>query len=129
MEKFLIVLCCVVIAILLIIGGIAIYQSVVSSSVEKGVIVNKEFIPEHTTMIPITTYITVGDVKVPNTTYIIRHYSDQWAITFEGKNKSGEVCQRTVYVSEEVYNNYKINDMFIYDQSICSDEKHYVEEG
>ena len=129
MEKFLIVLCCVVVAILLIICGVAIYQEVVNSSVEEGVIVNKEFIPAHTTMIPITTYITVGKMQVPNTTYITRHYSDQWAITFEGKNKSGKVCQRTVYVSEGVYNNYKINDMFIYDKTICSDEGHYVDEG
>lgn len=128
MEKFLIVLCCVVIAILLIIGGVAIYQTIVSSSVEEGIIVNKEFIPEHTTTIPITNYIQVGDVRVPNTIYITRHYYDQWTITFEGKNKSGKVCQRTVYVSEEVYNSYKINDMFIYDKTICSDEGHYVDE-
>ena len=128
MEKSLIVLCCVVIVVLLIICGIAVYQSVVSSSVEEGVIVSKEFIPEHTTMIPITTYITVGKVRVPNTIYVTRHYSDQWAITFEGKNKSGKVCQRTVYVSEEVYNSYKINDIFTYDKNICSDEGHYVDE-
>jgi hypothetical protein len=128
MEKFLIVLCCVVLAILLIIGGVSIYQSIASSSVKEGVIVNKEFIPEHTTMIPITTYITAGNVKVPNTTHVIRHYSDQWTIVFEGKNNLGKVCQRTVYVSEEVYNSYKINDMFIYDKAICSDEEHYVDE-
>lgn len=128
MEKLLIVLCCVVLAIFLIIGGIGIYQEITSSSVEEGVIINKEFIPEHTTMIPITTYTTVGNVKVPNTTYVIRHYSDQWAITFEGENQSGKVCQRTVYVSEEAYNSYKINDMFTYDKTICSDEESYINE-
>lgn len=128
MEKFLIVLCCVMVAILLIIAGVAIYQSIASSSVEEGIIISKEFIPEHTTMIPITTYITVGKVRVPNTIYVTRHYSDQWTITFEGKNKLGKVCQRTVYVSEELYNSYKINDIFTYDKTICSDEGHYVDE-
>jgi hypothetical protein len=129
MEKLLIVLC-IILVILTIVCCVGIfYQEIISSSVEEGVIVRKEFIPEHTTMIPITTCITVGNVKVPHTIYVNRHYSDQWAITFEGKNKSGKVCQRTVYVSEEVYNNYKINDMFIYDKAICSDEGHYVDEG
>lgn len=128
MEKLLIALGCIVIAVLLIIVGVIIYQTVASSSVEEGVIVNKEFIPEHTVMMPITTYIKVGKVAVPNTIYITRHYYDQWAITFEGKNQSGTVCQRTVYVSEEVYNSYKINDTFIYNKTTCSDEGHYVDE-
>ena len=125
MEKLLVVLC-----IIFVIFTIAyFYQKITSSSVEEGIIINKEFIPKHTTRIPITTYTHTGKVVVLHTTYVIRHHSDQWAITFEGKNKSGKVCQRTVYVSEGVYNNYKINDMFIYDKTICSDEGHYVDEG
>ena len=131
MEKFLMVLC----VILVILGIFAVvccvgivHQEIISSSVEEGIIVNKEFIPEHTTRTPITNYITAGKVRVPITIYVTRHYSNQWAITFEGKNKTGKVCQRTVYVSEEVYNNYKIGDMFIYDKAICSDEGYYVDE-
>lgn len=129
MEKFLMVLCIILVIFAAVCCVGIVYQEIISSSVEEGIIVNKEFISEHTTIIPITNYITAGKVRVPITTYVTRHYSDQWAITFEGKNKTGKVCQRTVYVSEEIYNNYKIGDMFIYDKAICSDEGHYVDEG
>lgn len=93
---------------------------------EEGTVVATEFIPAHTTRTTISIPHRVGKITTVSVIPVTRHYDDQWTITFEGY-LDGKYKERTVYVSEEVYNSYKIGDFFVFDENRDADEESYVE--
>ena len=105
--------------LLIVISGLLIcsfvyfvYLHIQQSSVTEGVVINMKFTPEHDETIMMPTMIGRHTILMPKT----RHYDDEWLITFEGKDKKGEIRQRTVYVNKKIYDKYKKGDYIIFEK-------------
>jgi hypothetical protein len=80
--------------------------------IEKGNIINKEFIPAHSymTMQPIIN----SNGEITSITYIpITHFiSDRYIITIEGYNKNDKKVQQQLYVNKNIYDSYSIGQYY-----------------
>lgn len=98
------------------------------STITEGVIVEKEFIPEHTETLYVPIMTKVGNSTITNLIPVMRDYEDQWVIVFEGINEEGEKETRKVYTNEATYNLCEIGEKFVYITNRDSDEPEYTEE-
>lgn len=74
-----------------------------------------------------TNYIKVGDVKIPQT---ITHYDDpDWCVRIRFAKKNGKMKNKTVYVTEEEWNDIEIARYFkIKGDEVYSDSDYPMEE-
>jgi hypothetical protein len=93
----------VLLAFLLVVGIIASTEPIV------GEVVNKIYVAEHEDSD--TTYIRVGDIDIPITTYYT--VPDRWYLTIQ--TKSGR--HHDVEVNQDRYNKTKVGDLYGYEQN------------
>lgn len=116
---------CIILGSFLLVGFVFWAES--RPKLEEGTVIEKEFIPAHTTRTTISIPHRVGKITTVSVIPVTRHYDDQWTITFEGY-LNGEKKVRTAYVTQEVYDSHEVGDHFIYNKDRDSDEETYVEE-
>ena len=82
------------------------------NSITQGEVIEKEFTPSHTTLVP-----------------FIYSYSDSWKITIQSYDEeTGENSTATYRVTENVYNSVEIGSEFIYDENMKPSEPEYIRE-
>lgn len=82
------------------------------SNITEGIIIDKQFIPEHIEHSIILSPRKIGKITVSYPIPIRRHYSDQWLIIVENINEQNEKITKTFNVTENTYNAYNIGDYF-----------------
>lgn len=80
--------------------------------VREGTVVDKDFIPEHTTHG--TRMVRVGKVTTCQP-YTI-HHRDVWKIKIQKKDENDKILECWIDVTEEEYNKYEIGDYFKRDE-------------
>lgn len=89
-----------------------------NEKITEGEVYGKEFKEEYTTII--MTPITHSNGKTSYTTIIpiTYHYPDRWVIRIRSleKNKDGEYETAEYYVTQEVFDDCNIGDIFSYDK-------------
>jgi hypothetical protein len=97
--------------------------------ITEGEIYEKEFKPEDTQLIPITTIISTGKVTVPVIHYYYRHYPDRYIVRIRQYNEEENTfLYNEYYVDAEIYNKINIGDWFIYDEDFCLKDEPYTQE-
>jgi hypothetical protein len=100
------------------------------TKITEGEIYEKEFKPEETQLIPITTIITTGKVFIPVTNYYHRHYPDRYIIRIRQYNEAQNTfLYNEYYVDEETYNKANIGDWFIYNEAYLESEPYTQEKA
>ena len=74
--------------------------------ITSGVIIKKEFVPEHEVDDP---DIVIDDITIPGGTSIV---PDAWYITFQKEFEDGTKRSRSLEVSESYFNEVKVGDLF-----------------
>lgn len=102
-------------------GAVTSITVVACSSINSGIVVDKQYEPSYTYMQPIcSSYNSSGQCNV--WTHIPQHVDEQWTITFEGltEAKDGEEQKnknRTVEVSEQFYETVLLGDEVSIDEN------------
>lgn len=102
-------------------GAVISTMVVACSSINSGIVVDKQYEPAYTYMQPIcSSYNSSGQCNV--WTHIPHHVDQQWTITFEGltEPKDGEEQKnkkRTVEVSEQFYETVLLGDEVSIDEN------------
>ena len=100
------------------------------NEITEGEIYEKEFKPEETQLIPITTFIITGKVTVPVTTYYYRHYPDRYIVRIRQYNEEQNTfLYNEYYVDEETFNNLNIGDWLIYSEAYLESEPYTQEKA
>lgn len=100
-----------------------------SNKITEGEIYEKEFKPEDTQLVPITTFIYTGKVSVPIIHYYRRHYPDRYIVRIRQYNEEENTfLYNEYYVDAETYNKVNIGDWFIYDEAFCIENEPYTQE-
>ena len=78
--------------------------------VTTGTVVDKSYVPAHTT----TRMQTIDHGSFSTTVPITEHYPDTWCIVIEGYDENNEYHQTSYNISEEEYNSINIGDTYTY---------------
>jgi hypothetical protein len=100
-----------------------------NARLESGTIYEMEFRPSYVVtyiyMMPVYNGQTTTFIPVP----MMQTYPDRWVIKIKQFNYSkGKDIKETYFVTEEIYNSYKIGDYFNYDSTIATVREPVFEE-
>lgn len=94
----------------------------------EGEICHLEYKEECSEEITRTTYVWTGKFGVPIFHHYIRTYPDRWYVEVRSFNKEKQKYEyNSCYVTEECFEQLKIGDWFIYDESYCFSKEPYTE--
>lgn len=80
-------------------------------AIKSGRIVDKLHREAYSREVPVHLYdIEIGDTSIPVYTQETVYYPEYFAVVIENENEKGKVVKRTVEVSQEIFNNYKLKD-------------------
>lgn len=110
-----------IIALLILMSGC-------TQKISRGEVIEKEFVPAHTSMMIIPVVRTNG--KTTSTTMIpyVYYYADRYTIKIAGYDKDGEHCSAAYRVTKEVFDAVELGAEFEYVKEMKPDYPEYTRE-